>query len=234
MQPLRCSLVVVVVASLLAIPVRADEQLDALLQRTRDAIKKLQTLQADVEWAEAGARMTGTAQLKRPNLVRLELKSEAYGFVLVSDGQAVYQHDPKSKEYYKGEPGADGRDIVPLISGADLLLLYFQPARLGLPTASPAASWVYAGKQKVGAEEYEVVDWANPIPGFQLTSRYFISAKDNLVHRLDFTGKGPAGENKVTLALKNLRVNAPVADATFRWTPPQDAKELPQPRFRPQ
>jgi outer membrane lipoprotein-sorting protein len=233
MQPVRCSLVVVAVASLLAIPVRADEKLDALLQRTRDAIAKLQTLQADVEMVEAGARLTGTVQLKRPNLARLELKSEAHGFVLTSDGKAVYQHDPGSKEYYKGEPGVDGRDIMPLIPSSDILIVFFQPGRLGMAGASPATSWVYGGRQKVGPDEYEVVDWTKSLPAFKVTWRFFISPKDNLVHRVDTINKGPNGDSLVTLTLKNLRVNAPVADTTFRWTPPRDAKELPQPRFQP-
>jgi hypothetical protein len=70
---------------------RADEKADALIQASREATARIETLQADLAIRLGkGRTVTGTVIAKRPNLFRLEMKGypiETIG----SDGKVLWR-----------------------------------------------------------------------------------------------------------------------------------------------
>lgn len=213
------------------LPARAEDPLDALLQRARKAVTRAQTLQGDLEMTDQGQRLTGKLALKRPNLARMELKGPELEVLVVSDGTRYYWYLPKTNEYYHGEPGGSGGDIMSPVPSGDMMMVFFQPQRLD-PQALLArgSEWRYGGNQRVDGEECEVADWIHNVGPFRVTFRFFIATKNDLVRRVDTINPRPDGDLVATLILKNARVDAPVADTAFRWSPPAGATAHPLPK----
>jgi outer membrane lipoprotein-sorting protein len=215
---------IVLVLAATALPARADEKADALLQQTRTATAKLQTLRADVEAtfkSDFGSQsITGTVALKRPNLVRCETRG-AFEGLTVSDGKTVFDYAVKQNQYRKVAPGPDGRNIpTPL---GDLVSGFFRPQSIGM--ARRGVTPTYVGKEVLEGTEYEVVELA--VTGPQQagsTTRYFISSKDNLVHQVVMNSKEGDSTFTTSLRLKNLQTDVPIDDAAFQWTPPATAR----------
>jgi outer membrane lipoprotein-sorting protein len=62
------------------------------------------------------------------------------------------------------------------------------------------------------------------------TTRYLISAQDHLIHEVVTTTghDGKKGTSRVTL--NSLRIDVPIDDSTFQWTPPPSAVPLQMPK----
>jgi outer membrane lipoprotein-sorting protein len=205
---------------------RADEKekAQAVLEQTRAATAKLQTLRADFEATLKSdldsQSITGTIALKRPNLARCEVRG-AYAGLTVSDGKTVFLYGLKENQYRKSDPGPDGRNIqTPLgepISG------FFRPQTIGM--ARRDVSPTYAGKESLEGMDCDVVELAatgTRAPGS--TTRYFISSKDHLIHQLVTSFKEGDATFTTSVRLKNVRTDLPIDDASFQWTPPATAR----------
>ena len=202
-------------------PARADERAQALLAQARAAMARARSLQADFETTFEGAQpVSGSLLLKRPNLARVEGHGPS-GQLVVSDGATVYTYSPRQNQYRKGEPGRKGEqilvgDVVAVVGS------FFQPDRIGVAAGAEPA---YAGKETVGGVECDVVQLALDAHTIR---RYAISPADHLIRRaaqkMEIAQGGATVRYEITTTLKNLRVDAPIDVARFRWTPPTTAK----------
>lgn len=232
-----------VLAGALGVGVGADAKSDALLAEARAAVAKLTTLQAEIEVTAGQQTYAGSMALRRPNLARLELKGYATELV-VSDGKKVYSYMPRQNQY---------REAVPAANGADLPLAAVPSARgFFVPTAGievPAGAEVTAGREALDGFEYDVLTVATkptplrlarpnadgqapPAVIVQSTNRYYLGP-DRLVRRVVTITKIGERESPRTIVLKNLRTDAPVADALFAWTPPATAVKFTPPAAAP-
>jgi outer membrane lipoprotein-sorting protein len=209
----------------LALPARADEKADALLKQARDAMSRLQTLQADLEVSITGSNAAkGTLVLKRPNLARIELKAPLE-MLIASDGKDLYLYQASQDQYQKTAVDARGANIA-FPYAMELIQGFFVPQALG--KAPTGATVTHAGKETVAGDEYEVVEVAvtQPVP---TTVRYFISPKDHLLNRVSRRLKAEDREVELVATLKNVRAGGPVAATAFKWRPPATAKAYQQP-----
>lgn len=218
-------LALALVAACAASGALADERAERLMKTVKEATASVSSLQAEVELSNGGTRLTGTMVLKRPNLARIEVQGEQ-GQTVVSDGKTLYRFAPAFNEYQKSAPGATGANI-----GA----LWLHQARgffrweAMFPSISGTTT-TYLGKQQVEGAAFEVLQLT--IPGEpQVQVKYFISPKDHLVHRMVQSYTSDGREVKLSSALKNVRINAPVQAARFKWMPPATARLAEEPDF---
>jgi outer membrane lipoprotein-sorting protein len=215
-------------AVLLALlPVRAvgpDPQAEALLKQCRAGLEKAQTLTAELEIEFSGPpphTYTGTAILKRPNFARIETRGSVFdaGDLIVSNGAEVTVYTPALNQYRRSSPGADGRSVPSPL--AEPLGLFFRPGQLNMAPVGVSVS--YGGEEMLDGQTYEVVQFAVDGPD-KARVRYFFSRQDRLPHAVLSTGQiGDRPYRKLT-RLKNVRIDAPVDTALFRWTPPPGAR----------
>lgn len=200
------------------------DNIDGLLTRTREATAKLHTLQADLDGSLGPDHFTGSVVLKRPNLARVNIKGEGgLGDVLiVSDGRSLYTYFPGEDRYVRSVPGPEGRYVQAFV--AEQVTSFFRPDVIGMTAAGGALS--YVGSETADGTEYEVVVMETPAPRRKST-RYFISPKDSLVHRVVTTTERRDGTRSVgTASLRNIRRDAPIDGSTFRWTPLPTSRPL--------
>jgi outer membrane lipoprotein-sorting protein len=214
-------LVAALVLAALALPARADEKADALLKQVRQALGRLQTLQADLEVTGAGEKpLQGTLALKRPNLARIELKPPIE-ILIVSNGKDLYQYMKAGNQYQKSAVDVRGANIE-FPYTMDLVQGFFQPETFG--KSASGAGMKYAGKETVDGAEYEVLEAPAAQAGLP-SVRYFISPADHLVRRVVLkVSLDPGHEIQLVATLKNLRAGAPVQSTAFNWRPPAAAK----------
>jgi outer membrane lipoprotein-sorting protein len=207
------------------LPARADEKAEALLQQTRAATAKLQTLRADVEFTMkarfGSSTSTGTVVLKRPNLARFETTGNPSQLV-VADGKNLFQASPGRNQYQKMELAADGRNMR--IPFGEPVTSFFHPDTIG-----GGGSSRYIGKERLDGDECDIVEVDIQIPEGvpgpkKLTSRYFISDRDHLIHQTVTTVVDEEGTSTNVSRLKNVQTDVPIDAATFRWTPPATAR----------
>jgi outer membrane lipoprotein-sorting protein len=197
--------------------VRADEKADALIQASREATGKVETLQADVAVKLGDRAITGKVIARKPNLLRLELKGYPMELI-VSDGKTHYTYFPAQNEYQKSStsPGAGG-GAPPWVYPVRAFM-----APLSIAQAPADAVRTYKGRESVAGREYDVIEVAFPKPSETIV-RWFISPEDKLVHRVVSVPKDPAAAS-ITAEITNVRSGGAVAEDAFAWTPPATAK----------
>jgi outer membrane lipoprotein-sorting protein len=142
--------------------------------------------------------------------------------LIVSNGRNLFVYVPSDNQYARSHPGAEGRNIRLFV--AEEIEKFFQPATIGVIAAGSRSS--YVGKEMVDSMEYDVVEVIAPTPSNK-TTRYFISPRDDLIHRVVSTSKTKRGETVTKWThLKNISTDAPVDESTFQWEPPSTAAPL--------
>jgi outer membrane lipoprotein-sorting protein len=210
------------------LPARADEKAEALLKQTRAATAKLRTLRADVEFTMksrfGSSTSTGTVALKRPNLARFEMTGNP-SLLVVADGKNLFQVLPGRKEYQKTKLAADGSNMR--IPFGESVTGFFYPDTIGRGWSGTSSR--YIGKEWLDGDGCEVIEvdirFPEGVPGpKKLTSRYFISDRDHLIHQTVTTVVDEEGTTTNVSRLKNAQTDVRIDDATFRWTPPATAQ----------
>jgi outer membrane lipoprotein-sorting protein len=200
------------------------DQTDEIFKQTREATAKLQALRADLEGSLGPDRFTGTVVFKRPNLARVEIKGqgELRELLIVSNGRNLFVYFPSDNQYAQSHPGTEGRNIRLFV--AEEIEKFFQPAIIGVIAAGSQST--YVGKEMADGMEYDVVEVIAPTPSNK-TTRYFISPRDDLIHRVVSTTKTKSGETVTKwIHLKNISTDAPADESTFQWEPPPTAAPL--------
>jgi outer membrane lipoprotein-sorting protein len=198
---------------------------ESLLNESRAATARLQSLQANLEGAPAtSSRYVGHVLLKRPNLARIVVKGEdGYGgFVTVSDGKNLFDHSPGRQNHPPLRARPDRRNINTTL--AEPVRHFFAPETIGVVPKGYRA--IYAGAQTMDGMPYEVVEIVAPSSRrWSQTTRYFISPKDHLIHRMAVVTKYHNGKTETAWThLKNVKTNVPADNSAFRWTPPEKKK----------
>lgn len=202
----------------------ADERAEAMLKQSQEAVRRLQSIQANIELAvPAGRTYTGTVLLKRPNRARLELNGMGVQLV-VSDGKEAYIFFPQQKQYRKLAPGADGRSIP--LEFVEPLAGFFRvhPA----VAAARGKGATVAGEERVDGVDCAIVEMKAPPPRVS-TTRYYISGTDHLIHRIVVTMVAQGQTLTRSVTLKKIQTNAILPDSLFAWKPPPSAKPLQNP-----
>jgi outer membrane lipoprotein-sorting protein len=195
----------------------------ALIDQARQATAQVSTLHADVEGSLGDVGFTGTLTLKRPNLARLEIKSNGGlgDFLIVSDGKKLFTYFPHDNHYIASIPGAKGEYIDGVV--LDQMQQFFQPETIAEGRSQSYAPQV--NTEIVKGKQYDVVVQASPHPPRRIF-RYYISPQDRMVHRVVTIGDEPRKGKRIPVSwtqLNNLQLNAPLDESVFHWTLPSGA-----------
>lgn len=241
-----------------AAPVPADPQALALLQKVQTATRNTHSLTADFvtitryKTPKSEYRRIGSIKMMKPNYLRERIwithkdeatsqwKKQNLSMANASDGKNLW-HISYSGEYRKNPADANGHNTgsgsVPTYDFFDVAQSPFsqvqqQQAKGQLLALTDAGVQVWEG------HSYQVIDWKyvldypflddvrKTLPRGIVTEedRLFIG-KDNFVYKEeDVCNAGWSGER----ALRNVRVNAPLTAASFKFTLPPGA-HLPAP-----
>lgn len=192
---------------------QADPKGDALLKKTRAAMAKVKTLQADLD-LKSGPDQTIKARFEgmKPNYGRLAMKGEPFGEqITISTGKEVFMVMPSEKQYQKID-SATGDRMLELLPGSPIGV-FFHPEELGKGLRSR-----FLGARKVGGKSYQAVQLMSKAP--TMTQVLFINAS-GLIEGAEAVLPGP-GKQRISMWLRNVKVNAPLKAEQFAYTPPAD------------
>ena len=230
----------------------------ALLQKVQTVTQKTHSLTADITVIyryhdpEREMRTLGAMRLMKPNYVHEEQwvarKDKSSGIWKKEDGSMIHASDGKNAwlVFYGGEYQKSKADPVGHNLGSGLSPTYdfLDPSQSVLAQVRKQQAkgqllgLTYAGTEVWEGHTYRLVDWefkpdypfgdetTKKAPGGVVTEkdRLFIGA-DNLVYRLeDAYNVGWSGSR----SLRNVKVNAPLTAASFKFTLPPGA-HLPEP-----
>jgi outer membrane lipoprotein-sorting protein len=199
----------------------ADPKSDALFQKAREALSSAPTLEAEVVQAfEAGDQKggyTATVRLMKPNIGEVVIKPEGGrpAETTISDGKQIYRISPTQKVYQRSEAGPKG---VGGLTGFFMpLKAFFEPEAL-----TAGADYKHTGAKAVDGKSFEVVQFTSTQPPEGVTRYYF--GESGLLEGMEIDLKEGDQTGIFRLWLKNLRLNTPLTEKEFAYTPPADFK----------
>lgn len=207
---------------LTAMPVRADQEAEALLKEVAAANKAAQTLTADVVMNMTGQgqnmQITGKVKLKKPNLARVEF-GKPFEQTVVSDGKTLWRVMKSSNQYLKEKADPQGANIDGLWAAP--ITMFFNPKNIGISSLVGTKTRLLA-PETIGGKSYKVIEVASekPIP---YTSKLYVGA-NKLVHRVAMDIKQGTMTSHYIAVLNNLQVGMPLAKTAFAYAPPRTAK----------
>lgn len=241
-----------------AAPVQVDPEALALLQKVQTATQNTHSLTADFTVVyryhnpEREMRTVGTLKLMKPNYIFEQQwnphKNKATGDWEKTSDSMTHASDGKTAwlvffggEYRKTKADRQGHNI----EGADMPTFDFFDSGVSIFIQAPKQRargqllrLTYAGTEVWEGRTYRLVDWeykvdynfgdevTKKVPGGVVTEkdRLYIGS-DHLISRLTYTYNiGWSGER----VLRNVKVNAPLTAASFKFTLPPGA-HLPVP-----
>lgn len=194
----------------------------SLIHATQKTTSQLNSMTADFEGSLGQDTYTGTMMLERPNLARVEINGTAGlgRLLLVSDGTTATTYFRDSNQFVQVAPGSKGdfiqSTVIPQVEQ------FFRPQSMDNP-----AGFNYLGHRINDGVEYDVVE-AKAASSSDADVYYFVSRADTLIQRVVETAK-PGTSPTTWIRLKNVRKNAPIDRALFRWRLPSTAKQVQMP-----
>jgi peroxiredoxin/outer membrane lipoprotein-sorting protein len=197
---------------------RADRKSEALLKKVRKATEDARTFQADAEVTASGGGKSQTFQvamrLMKPNFASVRFTGVPNGpRALISTGTTLFQVREAEKAYFSMPAPPVGESLGVLGPFAPDTL-FFAPQNLPQPDGTR-----HAGELKLHGTKYEVLEVATKDP--PQTVKYYVGPS-GLVEGVDVLFRDPAGDQAVTMVLKNVRVNAPLTEQDFAYSPPEE------------
>lgn len=182
----------------------------AILRDAERAANGIRTLEADfvqdlrVPLLNQTTRSAGKMYQKRPDRLLMRFTDPA-GDVMVSDGRHFWI-------YY---PSADRTQVIRTAAGNGSEQVDLQRQFL----SNPAQRYVstLAGEESVGGRPAHVLTLVPRGQSPYRLLKVWVDKQDNLVRRFEITEEN---ESVRRLELRNLKVNGPVADNLFSFTPP--------------
>lgn len=182
----------------------------AILRDAERAANGIRTLEADfvqdlrVPLLNQSTRSAGKMYQKRPDRLLMRFTDPA-GDVMVSDGRYFWI-------YY---PSADRTQVIRTAAGNGSEQVDLQRQFL----SNPAQRYVstLAGEESVGGRPAHVLTLVPRGQSPYRLLKVWVDKQDHLVRRFEITEEN---ESVRRLELRNLRVNGPVADNLFSFTPP--------------
>ena len=194
----------------------AQNQAMALVQRTRDETRRLDSLSADLQGVLGSDHFTGQLLLKRPNFARVEINSTGSlgSFLIISDGATVTTYFKGDNQYVQSPSGSAGQYIQGFV--AEQVRDFFRPESI-----AARGKLNYVGReQSEEGKAFDVVEVSGGGPG-SATARYFISPENNLIHRVLVNGHQTS-----SASISNVHKNVSIDPAVFKWTLPATAKAV--------
>jgi outer membrane lipoprotein-sorting protein len=194
----------------------AQNQAMALVQRTRDETRRLDSLSADLQGVLGSDHFTGQLLLKRPNFARVEINSTGSlgSFLIISDGATVTTYFKGDNQYVQSPSGSTGQYIQGFV--AEQVRDFFRPESI-----AARGKLNYVGReQSEEGKAFDVVEVSGGGPG-SATARYFISPENNLIHRVLVNGHQTS-----SASISNVHKNVSIDPAVFKWTLPATAKAV--------
>jgi outer membrane lipoprotein-sorting protein len=209
-------------------PARADAKAEALLAKVKAAYKSAASYSttATVTMSQGVQKFvqTSTVQLRKPNLARI-LTTSPQKMSVMSDGKNIYML-MADHQYMKQPATAGGEQIGQLVGlpGA----FFFGQDSFGFGKLSDASTTkTYAGKEKVGGVEYDVVNVTASKP-VAVKLKIFVASNG-------MVGRSAANitfqNNTVTQVSewKAQKLNSVPASMSFAVALPRDAKPFKAP-----
>ncbi len=206
-----------------AVPAKPDAKTEALLKEISAGAASLQTLTADIVLTQVSrdssgklqvVRYNGAMRLKKPNLAIIVVRSDTFSQTVASDGKSLFQTLP-GQFYTEGPVDAQGRNIN--VFWASPINLFFNTTMLS-PTSKPGPVFGVAPPETLGGRIYEILTVSSQRPVVSVT-RYYVSP-EHLTLKAVTTVRQALMDIQFDATLLNVRVNPPLADSDFAYTPP--------------
>jgi len=199
-----------------AAPAAGDEGAQ-ILRRASAAYADVRSLQADfvMSFTNPLTRQTGTSRgtlyQRRPDRIALRF-SEPAGDLLVSDGTHFYQYYPSvdAKQATRFAAGASDQDRIDL-----------QAQFLGNPVER--FSWTLHGTENVSGRSTSVLTLVPRADAEYRSLKVWIDTRDHLARRFEITERNGVVRR---FDLSNMQTNTNIADAVFRFTPPDGVRVI--------
>lgn len=210
-------------------PARADDKADALLKEVAAATQAAKTLTADLTLTQSAQgqtmTITGKAKLKKPNLARIQMGAPV-SQTIASDGKTLWVLMTSANQYQKKAVDAKGSEIDAL--WAIPVNMFFDSNSIGFGKLSDAKPQ-YVGEETVAGIPYRVVQVTGEKP-FNYTMKLYVGS-EKLVTRIALDIKQGDQTAKLAAALTNVKVDAPLTNASFAFAPPKTAKLYEEPDY---
>lgn len=210
-------------------PARADDKADALLKEVAAATQAAKTLTAELTLTQSAQgqnmKIAGKVKLKKPNLAHIQMGAPV-SQTIASDGKTLWMLMTSANQYQKKAVDAKGSDIDAL--WAIPVTMFFDPNSLGFGKLSEARPQ-YVGEETVAGTAYRVVQVAGEKP-FNYTMKLYVGP-EKLVTRIALDIKQGDQTAKLSAALANVKVGAPLTNASFAFKPPKTAKLYEEPDY---
>lgn len=212
----------------------ADDKGEKIL---REAFKKLGEAKAmtalitskiEVEGLDEPITFKGTVAALKPNLLRVEMKGDIpqrgpIEFIYAADGKHYYSFNSAANAYTKAKLDPKPTEFVGQWEGE-------VDAFFGGEKNVDKVKATYAGSEKVGARQCEVVkaDMETKGPDGETIKRtitYYVGKNDSLIYQSKFS----AGQQTQTNQMTNIKLDAKKEKEDFTYTPPKEAKEMTPP-----
>jgi len=216
---IRLRLVILAVASLSTVPTRADEQAEAILEKSAAKAHTTQWLSAEIEmsWQTPGQplkRSMGSVKLMKPNYARINLRGDSALRVLASDGTTVYTM-PDASTYKVTLADESGANIDEPWWGLPFRYFFTQSFNPFGPKPDIGAKTSYVGEEVFQGQKLRVVEVNGEKPMVYRT-RLYISQQYIVLRTIVKFGDGAFFE----AAISNVRTDRPFTSAEFQFAPP--------------
>ncbi len=208
---------------------RADAKADALLAKAKAAYQSAKSLTAilSTTMTQSGrnSTQTGTLQLRKPNLARIELTAPRKMSVM-SDGKNVYML-MADNQYIKQAVGASGIGQAESLGGLPGALFFGHDSYGFGSLSDTSVTKTYGGKETVAGRSYDVVKISGKAP-FAHTMKLYIDAS-GLIARSAAEVSVQGQKLEQASDWKNQKLNGVPAATSFAVALPKNAKPFKQP-----
>lgn len=153
--------------------------------------------------------------LKKPNFARIATPTQ----LIVADGSKLYVLDKTQKTYFKKPLNDAELKGVFATDGLRPFAGFFDN------TALDAVSSKDLGKKNVGGSPLDVVE-AVVTPNGKKVVTYYLDPENSVARKTQIDLNDPNGKVTTIVDTKSVALNGDLSDDTFKFTAPEDAKEV--------
>jgi len=165
----------------------------------------------------------GSVQLKHPNLALIKLGAP-FSATIASDGKTLYT--VSAAGYNKSPADPEGKNIDAMV--AIPVNMFFDSNNLGFTKIADATAQLLQPVTLDGTS-YRVISITGTKP-FTFTMKLFVSP-DNVVTRMAAQISSSGQQQHLTAELHNVKLNQPLADTVFAYTPPANVQQAQVPDY---
>ena len=215
---------------------------EALIRQTGEVIQKLQSVQYDTDMTMEMSRgegepmkMTSQSSVARvkPGKMRAESKVQGFSTILVCDGEFTWIYNGMNKHYLKKPVALEPQALLSAVGMSEMQDLRFAPATVLRSEALEKDGqkhdcWVV--EQRIDKMDFTVPGQKTEVKDGVMTYwidkdlRMALQSTTSMKIQMSPLPQPMAMVQK--MVIRNLKVNQPLPDSLFTFTPPADAKEV--------